>query len=65
MIFFRLLNDYSTKAMTDENQGPIFRILLLPRFRLVILNLYRGGRGGGSSHLYTLIVQSREHLNAA
>ena len=43
MIFFHLLNDYSTKAMTYENQWPIFRILLLPILRLVILNLYRGG----------------------
>ena len=43
MAFSHLLNDYSTKAVTDENQWPIFRILLLPRLRLVILNLYLGG----------------------
>lgn len=39
-VFSHLLNNYPTKAMADENQWSIFRILLLPILRLMRGNFW-------------------------
>ena len=54
-----LLNDYPTKAMTNENQWAIFSVSLL-----LLLRLMRVIMDWSDCHLFTLIVQSREQLNS-